>query len=245
MSAKNHAKSGAKAMRNEKASGATAALRALNAAGVPYELIEYEHSEIMEHGFALDTVAVLGLDPNTVFKTLMVEADGEPAVAVVPASGHLNLKRFAAVLGAKRAEMMDPEKAERITGYIKGGISPLGQRRKFVTVIDESARHLPEMVISGGKRSLSVRLAPLDLARLVGAAASADIAGKGRTTSGGEKRAGGAAEPKAPSAGMRHEQLACEAGSAAELGADYASGADSRGNGAVQFAAIADAGAAH
>lgn len=149
-----------------KAIGATAALQALNAAGTPYELIEYEHSDVMEQGFALDTVNVLGLDPATVFKTLMVEADGKPAIGIVPASHHLNLKAIAKALGAKHAEMMDPAKAERLTGYIRGGISPLGQRHAYRTVIDAGAQELPTMIISGGKRSLSVRLAPSHLAQL-------------------------------------------------------------------------------
>lgn len=148
-------------------SGATAALQALNAAGAEYELIEYEHSDVMEHGFALDTVAVLGLDPNTVFKTLMVEADGAPAVGIVPANHHLNLKSIAKALGAKHASMMDPAKAERITGYIKGGISPLGQRKLYPTVIDSAAEALPQMIISGGKRSLSVKIMPTTLAHLI------------------------------------------------------------------------------
>ncbi|MDD7465559.1 MAG: Cys-tRNA(Pro) deacylase [Actinomycetaceae bacterium] len=149
------------------ATGATAAVQMLNAAHIAYELIEYQHSDVMTHGFALDTVAVLGLDPNTVFKTLMVEADGTPAVGIVPASHHLNLKSLAKALGAKHATMMEPTKAERLTGYIRGGISPIGQRKLYPTVIDAAAQLLPTMVISGGKRSLSVALAPADLAALI------------------------------------------------------------------------------
>lgn len=145
---------------------ATAALEVLTKSGTEFELIEYEHSEVMERGFALDTVAVLGLDPATVFKTLLAEVDGKPAVAVVPASGSLNLKSLAKAAGGKHAEMMDPAKAQRITGYITGGISPLGQRQLYPTFIDESARALDKMSVSGGKRSLSVSLAPADLATL-------------------------------------------------------------------------------
>ena len=154
-------------MGKKKQESGTPALQALIKAGVAYELIEYEHSEVMERGFALDTVEVLGLDAGTVFKTLMSEVDGEPAVAIVPANGHLNPKSLAKALGAKRAQMMDPEKAERITGYIRGGISPLGQRRAYPTVIDASAENLEKMVISGGKRTISVALAPADLAQLI------------------------------------------------------------------------------
>ncbi|MCI7550916.1 MAG: Cys-tRNA(Pro) deacylase [Actinomycetaceae bacterium] len=147
-------------------SAATPALRVLESSGTPYELIEYEHSDVMEHGFALDTVAVLGLNPDEVFKTLLAEADGDPVVGVVPASHHMNLKQLAKAVKAKHAAMMDPSKAERLTGYIKGGISPLGQRKLYPTVIDSSAENLPSMIVSGGKRSLSVKLSPHDLAHL-------------------------------------------------------------------------------
>ena len=153
----------------KKASGATPALRELHRATITYELLEYEHSASMDHGFALDTVEVLHLDPRTVFKTLLVEADGKPVVAVVPADSHLNMKSLAKAMGAKRAEMMNADKAERLTGYITGGISPIGQRKRFPTVIDSSAQHLDRMIVSGGKRSLSVALAPQDLVRLIGA----------------------------------------------------------------------------
>lgn len=152
------------------ASGATPALQVLNDAGVAYQLVEYEHSDVMAHGFALDTASVLNLDPNTVFKTLLVETDsGQPAVGVVPASAKLNLKSMAKAVGAKHAEMMDPSKAERITGYIKGGISPIGQKRKFPTVIDESALNYDAILVSGGKRSLSVSIAPQILAEIINA----------------------------------------------------------------------------
>ncbi|MDY2941971.1 MAG: Cys-tRNA(Pro) deacylase [Varibaculum sp.] len=157
------------AKKSKSGRAATAALEILNTTGTNYRLIEYEHSDEMKHGFALDTVAVLGLDPDTVFKTLMVEADGSPVVAIVPASHKLNLKSLAKAVGAKHAEMMVPARAQRISGYIKGGISPLGQRSSFPTVIDYSAVMLPEMLVSGGKRSLSVALAPADLAELTGA----------------------------------------------------------------------------
>lgn len=151
----------------KKTQSATPALRTLEASGCPYELFEYEHSSTMERGYALDTASVLGIDPDAVFKTLMVEADGAPAVGIVQASRLLNLKSIAKALGAKSANMMDPLKAERLTGYVTGGISPLGQRTHYPTIIDEDAVLLDFMLVSGGKRSLSVKLAPGDLAEII------------------------------------------------------------------------------
>lgn len=147
----------------------TPALKILRESGVEYEVIEYEHSASMEHGYALDTVSVLGLDPDVVFKTLLVEVDGSPAVGVVPASGRLSLKAIAKALGGKAATMMNPAKAEKLTGYVTGGISPLGQRNRYPTVIDESSRVHDRICISGGKRTLSVLVSPTDLADLCSA----------------------------------------------------------------------------
>lgn len=151
---------------NKKSQSGTQALSVLQASGLPYQLFEYEHSMTMDKGYALDTAAVLGVDPESVFKTLMVEVDGTPAVGVVQADRLLNLKSIAKALGGKSAKMMDPAKAERLTGYVTGGISPLGQRTLYPTVIDEDAQLLDVMLVSGGKRSLSVQLAPKDLANL-------------------------------------------------------------------------------
>lgn len=153
----------------KKGRAATAALQAVQDSGVAYELIEYEHSEDMQHGFALDTAAVLGLDPAIIFKTLIVEVDREHVVAVVPASGTLSLKALAHAAGGKHAALADPAKAQRLTGYILGGISPLGQRTRLRTFLDATALTHPTIVVSGGKRSLSIRLAPSDLVSLVGA----------------------------------------------------------------------------
>ncbi|MDO5026071.1 MAG: Cys-tRNA(Pro) deacylase [Trueperella sp.] len=152
-----------------KHSGGTRAIAALNQAGVPFEVIEYEHSDTMAHGYALDTAAVLDLDPQIIFKTLMAEVDGAAVVALVPASARLNLKALAKAGGGKSAVMMAPETAERITGYVTGGISPLGQSRKHPTYIDISAQSLPQMLISGGKRTFSLVVSPDDLARITDA----------------------------------------------------------------------------
>lgn len=154
---------------SKKNQSGTQALRVLEASGFPYELLEYEHSMTMDKGYALDTASVLGIDPEAVFKTLMVEVDGSPAVGVVQADRLLNLKSIAKALGGKAAKMMDPAKAERLTGYVTGGISPLGQKTLYPTVIDEDALLLETMLVSGGKRSLSLKVAPTDLANLVGA----------------------------------------------------------------------------
>lgn len=158
----------AKKKSSKKAQG-TQALRVLQAAGVAYDLIEYEHSEHQEGGYALDTARVLERDPATIFKTLMTLVDGEPVCAVVPATGMLNLKSLAKAHGGKRAEMMEPHKAEQLTGYVTGGISPIGQRTKVPTYIDASARNHERIAVSGGKRTLSVDVTAADLATVCNA----------------------------------------------------------------------------
>jgi Cys-tRNA(Pro)/Cys-tRNA(Cys) deacylase len=111
----------------------------------------------------------LGIDPQRVFKTLVTEVDGALAVAVVPVTGDLDLKGLAAALRGKRAAMADREVAERATGFVRGGISPLGQRRRLPTVIDASASTFPTVYVSAGRRGLQVELDPADLVRLTGA----------------------------------------------------------------------------
>ena len=111
----------------------------------------------------------LGLDPGQVFKTLVAEVDGALTVAVVPVSAMLDLKALAAAVGGKRARMADVAAAERATGYVAGGISPLGQKKRLRTVVDASAERLPTLFCSGGRRGLEVELAPADLVRLTGA----------------------------------------------------------------------------
>ncbi|WP_124040339.1 Cys-tRNA(Pro) deacylase [Neoactinobaculum massilliense] len=154
---------------------ATPALAALNRAGVDYTLLEYEHPLHEDDGWALGSADALDVDPATVFKTLMVEVDGKPAIGIVPATATLNLKRMAKAAGGKKAVMMDVAEAERLTGYVHGGISPLGQKIKAPVVIDASAETLATMLVSGGKRSLSMRIAPGDLASVT-RAQFADIA---------------------------------------------------------------------
>ena len=152
--------------KKKRAPSGTAALIAVEQSGCDYRLHEYEHSEHMDDGYAIDSARVLGCELGEVFKTLMVYVDATPTVAVVPANAMLNLKSLAKAAGGKRAEMMDPREAERVTGYVTGGISPLGQRKTCPTFIDSSAETLTRMLVSGGKRTLSIEIAPADLLAL-------------------------------------------------------------------------------
>lgn len=121
------------------------------------------------HAFGLEAAEALGVSPSQIFKTLMASCDDRLAVAVVPVSASLDLKAFASALGAKRAVMAEQADAERSTGYVVGGISPLGQRKRLPTVVDASALELATMYVSAGKRGLQVELAPADLVRLTDA----------------------------------------------------------------------------
>ncbi len=116
-----------------------------------------------------EAAEALGLEADRVFKTLVAEVDGTLTVGVVPVSATLDLKALATAVGGKRARMADVAAAERATGYVAGGISPLGQKKRLRTVVDASARELPTLFCSGGRRGLEVELAPADLARLTGA----------------------------------------------------------------------------
>lgn len=129
----------------------------------PYEV----DAQTPNYGF--EVAAALGQDPARVFKTLVAEVDGALTVAVVPVVGELDLKALAAAAGGKRAALADRAVAERTTGYVRGGISPLGQRRALPTVIDESAATFDTVFVSAGRRGLQVELAPADLVRLTGA----------------------------------------------------------------------------
>ncbi|MEV0153621.1 Cys-tRNA(Pro) deacylase [Micromonospora sp. NPDC050686] len=113
--------------------------------------------------------AALGVPPERVFKTLVCEVDGALTVAVVPVTGELDLKALAAAAGGKRAAMADRTAAERATGYVRGGISPLGQRKRLPTVVDASALAQPTVYVSAGRRGLQLQLSPTDLVDLTGA----------------------------------------------------------------------------
>jgi Cys-tRNA(Pro)/Cys-tRNA(Cys) deacylase len=144
----------------------------LAAAGVPHELRGYEHDpRARERGlsFGMEAAQALGLEPAQVFKTLVADVDGKLTVAVVPVDRSLDLKALAAAAGGKKAALADPAAAERATGYVVGGISPLGQKRRLPTVVDATALDWPTVLVSGGRRGLDVELAPADLVRLTGA----------------------------------------------------------------------------
>ena len=147
----------------------TPALAIVEREGIDHELREYEHHADAE-SFGREAADALGLDPAVVFKTLVVQLDGERlAAALVPVAGSLDLKAAAAALGARRAAMAEVRAAERSTGYVAGGISPLGQRRRLPTVIDESAMTLERVWVSAGRRGLQLGIAPEALVRLTSA----------------------------------------------------------------------------
>ncbi|MDH4144329.1 MAG: Cys-tRNA(Pro) deacylase [Acidimicrobiia bacterium] len=155
---------------------ATPAVRVLDRAKVGYTVHTYDHDPRAD-GYGAEAADALGLDPHRVFKTLLVAADGLrapaavgiAAVGIVPVSSQLDLKAVATALGAKRAAMADPADAQRLTGYVLGGISPLGQKRALPTVLDDSARDFDTVFVSGGRRGMEIELAPDDLARLTDA----------------------------------------------------------------------------
>ncbi len=155
--------------------GATPATRALAAAGIGFTERAYDHDPAAE-SFGLEAAQALGVDPARVLKTLLAEVDGRLVVGIVPVAGKLDLKALAAAVGGKRAVMADPALAERRTGYVVGGISPLGQRTTHPTVVDSSAVTHPTVLVSGGRRGLDLELDPADLV----AATSAVVAEIGR-----------------------------------------------------------------
>lgn len=146
----------------------TPAIVTAQKAGIAFQVHEYQHDPAAE-SYGEEAAAALGLDPSCVFKTLLVSLTGHKstlAVAVLPVSHRLNLKAIAKALGAKKADMADPKLAERTTGYVVGGISPIGQKKALPTVIDRSAEALARMNVSAGRRGLEIELAPADLAQL-------------------------------------------------------------------------------
>jgi len=149
-------------MARAKQTAGTPATVALTKAAVPYTVHTYEHDPAAA-SYGLEAAAALGLEPGQVFKTLLVDADGKLSVGIVPVDRQLDLKAVAAALGAKKATMADPAAAERVTGYVVGGISPIGQKRALPTVLDDSALAYDQIYVSGGRRGLDLGLAPADL----------------------------------------------------------------------------------
>lgn len=146
---------------------ATPALAAVLRAGVKHQVHRYVHDP-RSTSYGGEAAEALGVDPDRIFKTLLADVDGELCVGVVPVTLQLDLKALAATLGGKRAAMADPARAERATGYVVGGISPLGQKRAHRTVVDETAELWDTVHVSGGRRGLEIELSPADLLRLTG-----------------------------------------------------------------------------
>ncbi|MFJ6558812.1 Cys-tRNA(Pro) deacylase [Streptomyces sp. NPDC091412] len=149
-------------------SGGTPAMVALTAAGVPFTVHSYDHDP-SHPSYGEEAAEAMGVSSDRVFKTLVADVDGALTVAVVPVAGSLDLKALAAAVGGKRAAMADPALAERTTGYVRGGISPLGQRKRLPTVLDDSAPAHGTICVSAGRRGLEVELSPGDLVGLTNA----------------------------------------------------------------------------
>jgi len=149
-------------------SSGTPATAALARAGVPFTVHEYLHDPAVTD-FGQEAVRALGVPAERVFKTLLVQGAAGLAVAIVPVPARLDLKAAAAALGTKRLELAEPAIAERRTGYVVGGISPIGQRHAHPTVLDDSALEHATVFVSGGRRGMDVELAPGDLLAVTGA----------------------------------------------------------------------------
>jgi Cys-tRNA(Pro)/Cys-tRNA(Cys) deacylase len=145
---------------------------ALTAAGIRFTGHAYDHDPA-NRSFGEEAASALQLDPEQVFKTLMVDVDGSLVVAVVPVTGKLDLGALAAAVHGKRATMTDPAVAERKTGYLVGGISPIGQKAALPTVVDETVELFDTVFVSGGRRGFDIELAPADLIRITGASVAA------------------------------------------------------------------------
>jgi Cys-tRNA(Pro)/Cys-tRNA(Cys) deacylase len=162
--------------KKSRAAGGTPATVALTQAGIAYEVRAYEHDPRAE-SYGAEAAEALGVDPDRVFKTLLASLDpstgsgqrSELVVGIVPVSGHLDLKALAKALDGSKALMADVAAAERATGYVAGGISPVGQRRPHRTVLDASALEHDTILVSGGRRGLDLEIAPQDLVAITGA----------------------------------------------------------------------------
>ena len=153
----------------------TTATMALERAGIPFTLHEYAHDPRNE-SYGTEASEALGVSPDRVFKTLVAEVDGALVTGVVPVEGQLDLKALAAACGGKKAAVAPVAAAERATGYVAGGISPVGQRKRLPVVVDASALGFATVFCSAGRRGLEIELAPADLVRATGAT----VAGIGR-----------------------------------------------------------------
>ena len=159
-------------MAKKKPAGGTPATVALRNAGIAFSLHEYDHDPRAQ-SYGLEAAQALGLDPAVVFKTLMANVDGTLTVAIVPVTGQLDVKALARAAGGSKAAMADVAVAERATGYVAGGISPIGQRRAHPTVLDDTALAFDTVYVSGGRRGLDLGIAPTDLVTATGATVAA------------------------------------------------------------------------
>ena len=155
--------------------GATPAMVMLERSGIEFAVHAFDHElvDTEELGYGRAAALALGVDESHVFKTLLAQSEKCAVVAIVPVSSQLSLKALAQVLGVKRCEMVPANDAQRMTGYVVGGISPFGQKKKLSTVVDESAVDLPTMFVSGGRRGLDIEVAPSDLIRVLDALSGA------------------------------------------------------------------------
>ena len=144
----------------------TPACKVLKSNKIEFSIHEYEH-DVNAKSFGLEAAEKLNLNVDEVFKTLMVTDEKNYFIAVLPVNYQLNLKKVASAVGCKKLQMANPKDAERLTGYLVGGISPLGQKKRLKTVIDETAKSLNKIYVSGGKRGLDIGLNPIDLAKLL------------------------------------------------------------------------------
>ena len=148
--------------RTKRSGGGTPATVTLDRAGITYRALTYAHDPAVA-SYGMEAAAALGMPPERVFKTLLVDTDRGLGVGIVPVDTLLDLKAVAAALGVKKATMADPQVAQRTTGYVVGGISPVGQKKALPTVLDESATRFGTVLVSGGKRGLDLELSPQDL----------------------------------------------------------------------------------
>jgi len=155
--------------------GATPAMVMLERSGIEFAVHAFDHDlvDAEELGYGRAAAHALGVDESRVFKTLLAQSEKSAVVAIVPVSSQLSLKALAQVLGVKRCEMVSANDAQRITGYVVGGISPFGQKKKLLTVVDESAIDLSTIFVSGGRRGLDIEVAPTELIRVLDALSGA------------------------------------------------------------------------
>ena len=156
----------------KQSSGGTPATALLSTSGVTFTLHPYHHDPRAD-AYGDEAAAALGIDPARIFKTLIATVDGKLICAVVPVAGHLDLKAVAAAVGGKRAAMAEPAAASRATGYVVGGISPLGQKSRLPVVVDATAADFETVFVSAGRRGLQVELDPNDLVRVARATLAA------------------------------------------------------------------------